>query len=115
MKQELIEKLKREHPGKKLRGSRIRMPRETGMGTITIVWREPNYEDYDFATSTGLRANEDPQAGNNALADALIVHPDKDSQVFEKLKETPAALNKWITETIMPFFGTGATIKSFEL
>ena len=49
--------LKKEHSSEKLTASRIKLPRQAGGGVVTIVWREPNYEDWDAAQAADSRAN----------------------------------------------------------
>ena len=76
-------------------------------------WREPNYEDWDAAQAADSRAVEDTMAGNRHLAETLIVWPDV--QHVTSFCELPSALNRWMADEILPFFGTGAKVTSKEL
>ena len=89
------------------------LPRQAGGGTATIVWREPTYDDWDAAQAADARAVEDVMAANRHLAEALIVWPA--AQHVEQLCELPNALNRWMADEILPFFGAGAKIKSRAL
>ena len=89
------------------------MPRQAGGGVVTIVWRKPTYDDWDAAQAADSRAVEDTMAGNRHLAETLIVWPDE--QHVQRLCELPSALNRWMADAILPFFGTGAKVTSREL
>ena len=110
---EKVVELKREHGGEKLTASDVKLPRQAGGGTATIVWREPTYDDWDAAQAADARAVEDVMAANRHLAEALIVWPA--AQHVEQLCELPNALNRWMADEILPFFGAGAKIKSRAL
>ena len=105
--------LKKEHTGKKLRSSRIKLPKQAGGDTITIVWREPTYDDWDAAQAADQRAVEDVMAANRHLAESLIVWPGP--REVSDFCELPNALNRWMADEILPFFGAGAKITSREL
>ena len=105
--------LKAEHSGDKLKVNDIKLPRQAGGDTVTVVWREPTFDDWDAAQAAEARATDDVIAGNRLLAETLIVWPD--AKHVTALTELPHALNRWMAEDITPFFGSGSTVRTREL
>ena len=63
---EKIAELKKEYGNQKLHSSRIRLPKQAGGETATIVWREPTYDDWDAAQAADQRAVEGRDGGQLA-------------------------------------------------
>ena len=108
-----IAELKKDNPSSKLHSSRIKLPKQAGGETATIVWSEPTYDDWDAAQAADQRAVEDVMAANWHLAKSLIVWPE--ARHVTDFCELPNALNRWMADEILPFFGAGAKITSKEL
>ena len=105
---EKVAELKKEHSGETLHVNEIRLPRQAGGERVKVVWREPTYDDWDAAQAADANAVDDVQAGNRHLAESIIVWPD--ARHVTLLTELPGAINRWMAQEILPFFGNGSKI-----
>ena len=91
--------LKAENEGLSLYQSQVTLPK--GQGSISIVWREPTYEDAEMLIA---KQGDDPAAANANLVMTLAVGPASKAAAGE-LARWPFALSRWVDREVMPFFG----------
>lgn len=74
-----------------------------------FLYREPRHGEADLM----LNARKPVQAVRNLLA-ACILAPDRGA-VLDRLRGYPMAVNRFVEDELMPFFGHGAETESREL
>lgn len=108
-----VVKLKKENPGAKLTISDLVTPEQTGLGTLTVVWKTPTYDDWErYQAAIG----KDGVVPIMELLASVLVHPAELSpEQDEALIGVPMSVDRFIEQEIMPFFGRGTVVRSRAL
>ena len=111
MNKEKIEELKKANPSGIYEGEISFTDAEIKRHEVKFVFRKPSTTDIEAFLIT---AQKNPIVANLNIIQSLIVHPEP-VQIIEKLREYPAATNKFVEDVVIPFFGAGVTAQKKHL
>ena len=100
--------LKKEYPQQELRVTELTTPKEVGLGTVSLVWRPPAFDEYERWQEAFVKEGMLPAV---ELMASVMVWPEPPSgkSYLSMYELMPDAINNWINERIRPFFGLGTT------
>jgi hypothetical protein len=108
---ELIEKLKKEHPAGIFEGLISFNDDADKLHEVEFIYRKPTTADIEGHAKTSQR---NPIVANLNLIQGLIVHPEP-GPVIEEIREFPGAYSRFVDEALTPFFGANVNIRSRRL
>lgn len=90
---------------------RISYPaRGGGQASEVFLYREPHAGEADLFSGAARK----PNTANRNLLSAVILAPDR-GEVMGRLRDYPLAVQRFVDDELLPFFGLGAEIETQQL
>ena len=90
---------------------RISYPaRGGGRASEVFLYREPHAGEADLFSGAARK----PNTANRNLLAAVILAPDR-GEVMARLRDYPLAVQRFVDDELLPFFGLGAEIETRQL